>query len=131
MVYSYDANKKPLKAKGTMNGGILEELPITIDFSFKNGRQNRQVLKMGVQGSLHYVETTFEFNYDKSGKRTSTKETDTFAGTRYSFRTYHSDGTLQKVTSNGYNGFPNTGFTYTFAWENGKTTVNFDDYAAY
>ena len=54
-----------------------------------------------------------------------------FVRTRKFTRTYNSDGTLQKVTTDGYAGFQHTNYTVTYTWENGKTTVNTDDYATF
>ena len=95
MNYSYDANKKPLKAEGAMN-----TTPWSYDYTFQNGRKTLQLMKIGD------TEITLEFNYDGNGRRTTTSETTNYGTqvfTRVFTRTYNSDGTLQKVTfPNGY-----------------------------
>jgi len=129
MVYSYDANKKPLKAEGTIKNSAGTS-PVTYDFTFQNGRKTFEIQKFGTPGTDGYMSVTFEYNYNSSG-RTTTTETHSLVGKRQFTRTYNSDGTLQKVTTGGYTGVPTTGFTQTFTWENGKTTVNHDDHACY
>ena len=129
MVYSYDANKKPLKAEGYIKNNAGTS-PVTYDFTFENGRKTLEIQKFGNPGEDGYMSVTFEFNYNSSG-RTTTNETHSLVGKRQFTRTYNSDGTLQKVTTGGYTGYPTTGFTQTFTWENGKTTVNYDDDLCY
>ena len=127
--YSYGSNKKPLKVEGyAITDGI--KTPVTIDFTFQNGRLTSSIQKTGTPGDYSYRVNTYEPVYDSNGRRTSTTETDSALGQRKFTRTYNSDGTLQKVTTDGYQGFPNTGYTVTYTWENGKTTVNTDDYSA-
>ena len=67
MHYTYDSNKKPIKGQGTLYhaGGNTQ----TIDYTFQNGRQIRQVLKVGT------IVDTFEHSYDSNGRRTTTTET--------------------------------------------------------
>lgn len=119
-VYSYDANKKPIKAEGTVNG-----VPSTYEFTYQNGRRVRAVLRIGSSVA------TFENNYDNNGRRTTTTETLSAAGTQQYTRTYNSDGTLQKITATGYSLIPNSGSTETYTWENGKRSFNDDDYIFY
>jgi hypothetical protein len=128
--YTYDANKKYKKAEGAVET-MGQKIPITFNFTFQNGRLIRYVLSSGSLGSNSYSESIFEQNYDANGRRTTTNETHSVSGTRKYTRTYNSDGTLQKVTADAYSGIPNSGCTYTFTWENGKTTINFDDYNPY
>ena len=130
MSYSYDANKKPLKAEGAIET-MGEKIPLTFDFTFQSGRLTRYLIKSGSPGSNGYAEIKYEQNYDSNGRRTTTTVTDSSLGTRKLTRTYNSDGTLQKVTADTYAGYPNSGFTTTYTWENGKTTWNFDDYNPY
>ena len=131
LVYSYDNNKKPLKAEGTIKNSA-GTFPITYDFTYQNGRLISHVHKMSDPSDPSYrIEITFEPKYDSNGRRTTTTETHSLVGVRQFTRTYNSDGTLQKVTTNGYTGYPTTGFTQTFTWENGKSTVNFEDHACY
>ena len=126
LVFTYDSNKKPLKAEGTIGEG-----PLIYEYTFQNGRLIRHVMKIGNIGAPGYVEDKFEPEYDSNGRRTTTTETHSIVGTRKYTRTYNSDGTLQKVIADDYAGYANTGFTQTFTWENGKTTVKFDDFSSY
>ena len=128
LVYTYGANKKPLKAEGTVKNSA-GTFPVTYDYTFQNGRLTRFVLKTGVGDSS--VEVTYDHKYDSNGRRTSTTETHSILGTRQSTRAYNSDGTLQKITADGYSGYPTTAYTVTFTWEDGKTAVNFDDYSTW
>jgi len=117
--YSYDANKKPKQAQGTTTSGAN----YTFDYTFQNGRKIREVQTTTV--GVASVTITFEQKYDANGRRTTTTETGT-NGTRQYTRTYNSDGTLQKVT------FPHwtdgSTITYTYTWEDGKTTQDEDDF---
>jgi hypothetical protein len=128
VVYTHDANKKPLKGEGEIHNSLGVH-PVSYNYTFQNGRQIRQVMKAGHPGE--YIEVIFDHNYDNNGRRISTTETHSVVGTRKSTRTYNSDGTLQKIVVSDYAGYPNTGSTSTFTWENGKSTLNDDDYAAY
>jgi hypothetical protein len=101
-------------------------MTVTINFTFQNGRKTRELMNMG--GG---VMNEFVYNYDSQGRRTTTIHTlyssASVIGSRQFTRTYHADGTLQKVT------YPvsfvdNTTVTKTFTWEDGKTTVNDDDF---
>ena len=127
LVYSNDANKKPLKAEGTIKSSNGTS-PITYDYTFQNGRLILHVQNIGTPGVAGYNKITSEQKYDSNGRRTTTTETHSLVGERQFTRTYNSDGTLQKVTTDGYTGLPTTGFSQTFTWENGKTKYNFDDY---
>ena len=124
--YTYDSNKKPLKAEGTIDNKI----PASIDYTFQNGRQIRQVLKISYPGD-NYIEVIYEHNYDSNGRRISTDETHNLVGKRKLTRTYNSDGTLQKVVASDYSLYANTRETFTFTWENGKSTQDIDDLLAY
>jgi len=131
LVYSYNNNKKPLKAEGTIINSAGTS-PITYDFSYQNGRLISHVQTMTDPSDPSYlIVVSFELKYDSNGRRTTTTETHNIVGKRQYTRAYNSDGTLQKVTADGYAGYPTTGFSQTFTWENGKTTVNLDDYSAY
>ena len=130
LVYTYDSNKKPIKAEGTIQNSE-GEFPIIYDYTFQNGRLIRQVIKVGNHGAPGYSEVKYEPEYDSNGRRTTTTETHSIVGTRKYTRTYNSDGTLQKVIAGDYAGYANTGFTDTYTWENGKTTFNFDDFSTY
>jgi hypothetical protein len=129
IVFTYDANKKPLKAEGTIHNSLGVH-PLAYDYTYQGGRLIRVVLRMGNPG-VGYIEIKYESNYDNNGRRTTTTETHSMIGTRQYTRAYNSDGTLQKVTAEAYSGYPTTAFTQTFTWENGKTTVNFDDYSVF
>jgi len=129
LVYSYDANKKPIKAEGTIKNSNGTH-PITYEMTWESGRKIRQVMKIGSGSSL--VVVTFDISYDSNGRRTSTTETNSTIGERKYTRAFNSDGTVQKVTVDPYPGYPSTGFSQTFTWENGKTPVNYlDDYTTY
>jgi hypothetical protein len=119
--FSNDANKKPLKREGTtsMDGIIIGTS--TADYTFQNGRKIREVVK-DYSGAVQQ-ETLYEFSYGSNGRRTTTLQTIYGQSSSQYTRTYNSDGTLQQVTS------PST--TITFTWENGKTTVDFDDHAQF
>ena len=123
-------NKRPLKAEGYSTAGGVK-IPVTFDFTYQNGRLTRFVQKTGTQGDYSYRENKYEPVYDSNGRRTSTTETDSSLGQRKFTRTYNSDGTLQKVTTDGYAGYQNTNYTVTYTWENGKTTVDSDVYATF
>jgi hypothetical protein len=125
--FTYDANKKLKKAEGNIRI-VSEIIPLVMEYTFQNGRLIRQIIKSGNPGGNGYGEIKYEQNYDASGRRTTTTETHNLMGTRIYTRTYNSDGTLQKVSTDGYAGSTNTGFTITYTWENEKTTSNFDDY---
>ena len=130
MVYTYDDNKKPLKAEGTIYNSLGEH-PITYAYTFKNGRLTFHEERIGDPSEGSYIVVTFEPQYDNNGNKSITTETHSLLGTRLYERTYNSDGTLQKVVVEGYKGYPTTAFTQTFTWENKKTTVNFEDFAIY
>ena len=73
------------------------------------------------------------FNYDNNGRRTSTIYNYNNQGVSYSMkydRTYNTDGTVQKIT-HPYSFNDSRTVTQTYTWENGKTTMNYDDYASY
>ena len=126
--YSYDANKKPLKAEGTyfLNG---INMTVTIDYTFQNGRKTHEVLTSLSSVSQEIVTIEYDITYDNNGRRSTTTETHSSLGTRKYTRTYNSDGTLQKVTyPYGYNGSDNRTVTNEFKWENGKKTWNEDDF---
>jgi len=122
--YSYDSNKKPKQAKYTYYHNGVSYLTQNVEYTFQNGRKTREVLTSGDQTN-DYV-----YNYDSQGRRTSVTHTFTssgFKGSRQIVRTYNTDGTLQKVT------YPlsfsdNTTITRSFTWEDGKKTVNEDDF---
>ena len=124
--YTYDANKKPLKAEGTLysNG----EQPIKYDYTFENGRRTLYVVTLPDSK----VVNKYEHIYASNGTRTKTIETsyynDILMSTREFTRTYNSDGTLQKVT---YQNGDNAIITLTYTWENGKTNVNYDDFNSF
>jgi hypothetical protein len=131
LVYTYDANKKPLKAVATEN---YMDVPFSINFTFQNGRQIRQVVTQSSPGVPGYVQMTLDHNYNSNGRRISINETTitgTMQFTRQYTRTYNSDGSLQKTVVGDYDGHPNTGYTHTFIWENGKSTMNEDDFSQY
>ena len=124
--YSYDANKKPQKGEVTFHLPEMQNMSMTFVFSFENGRKVREVISMN-----DVLVQQFDFSYDNRGKRTKTTETHFTQGTRNFTRTYNSDGTLQKVTAEAYSNYQGSEHTQTFTWENGKTTVNYDDYDVY
>jgi len=132
LVYSsYNENKKPLKAEGTIINSA-GTFPITYDFSYQNGRLISHVQTMIDPNDPSFsIVITFEPKYDSNGRRTTTTETHNIMGKRQYTRAYNSDGTLQKVNADGYAGYPTTGFTQTFTWEDGKSTVNFEDHTCY
>jgi len=121
--FTFDGNNKPLKMKGNSiyNGAIVAST--NMDYTFQNGRKVKQLLSTAASEILvNTMEWTF--SYDGNGRRTKTLSTPTTGiATEYT-RTYNSDGTLQKV--NYINGI--TQMTVTFTWENGKSTVNWDDH---
>jgi len=120
--YSYDSNKKPVKAQSVTIINGVEYNAFTIDYTFQNGRKIREVIKN------EYAEIKYEYNYDSKGKRTTMTETNSTAGTRQVTYTYNSDGTWQKVTyPKGYNGSDNTIVTWEYTWENGKTTHSYQN----
>ena len=103
--------------------------PYSYDYTYQNGRLIRVVIKIGHPGTdLYYTEILFEHNYDNNGRRISTNETHNHMGKRQYTRTYNSDGTLQKVVYGDYEGYPKSGSTSTYTWENGKSTINEDDF---
>jgi len=129
-IYSYDANKKPKKGEVTFHSPGEENYSITIDYIFQNGRKIRDEWNFSL-GSVIFV-VKYEHNYNSNGRRTSTTETHSSLGTRQLTRTYNSDGTLQKVTyPEGYNNSGGRTITYEFTWEDGKTTINEDDFNPY
>ena len=129
LTYSYDSNKKPIKATGTITNSE-GTVPVTYDITWQNGRQTRQVMKMRSGSSS--ITVTWDINYDSNGKRTFSTETHSTAGVRKYTRTYNSDGTVQKVIVDSYSKYTGTGFTQAFTWESGKIAVNYlDDYYQY
>jgi len=115
------------------NVSLSERFPVTIDFTFQNGRISRLVLSLDNGFSV----TTHEFAYDSNGKRTTMTETTEIKSynmveSRKFTYTYNPDGTLQKVTfPNGLNGRDDRPCTYKYTWENGKKTQDIMEFLAY
>jgi len=124
--YSYDSNKKLLKAEGFFILGT-EEIRLTIDYTFQNGRKIREVIKTFTNP---YTESTHEYNYDSNGRRTTMTETHNLYGTKQYTFTYNSDGTLKTVTY-PYGYTDNRMVTREYSWENGKLAQNAEDLLTY
>jgi hypothetical protein len=133
--FSYDTNKKLQKAEGIYYADKVQWATGTVVYTFQNGRKTRQVTTLtSIDGSVTVQQ--LDFNYDAQGRRTTTDEINTpnrgdVIGLRTFTRTYKTDGTLEKVTyPSDYTATSGTN-TDTFTWENGKTTMNFDDINPY
>ena len=125
----YTSNKTVQKSKyDILNNGVIASTA-NILYTYENGKIIREDWTW--DGQDRHDE--WICNYDSKGKRTSTTYNLYIQGLSYSMtytRTYNSDGTIQKVT------YPksvedNTLVTATYTWENGKTTMNFDDFTSH
>jgi hypothetical protein len=122
--FTYDSNKTLQKYEAAISMGGVEMSRLSIDYTFQNGRKTREVQISS--GGAAQMERVYE--YDSQGKRTKTTETMSAGGvinqTIIWNRSYHSDGTLDKVTNNA-------GVTVTFTWENGNKVMDEDIFYAY
>jgi hypothetical protein len=119
-VHSYNSSKVLQKTEGTTYFNETALGKSSYEYTFANGRKTGEVYK-DASGA---VIMQWTFNYDASGKRTTTTEKSGNQSRQYT-RTYNSDGTWQKVTC-PFSYTDNSTLTRTFTWENGKSTVDED-----
>lgn len=129
--FTYNSNKilQKQKVDTYLNGDYYHTSHF--EYFYENGKRSRLSYYVEGFGAHEYT-----YNYDVYGRLTTTVWTmDPSLGvnTCTYTRTYHSDGTLQKITY-PYNGDvypPFDTVTETYTWEKGKTSCDFSMYEIY